>query len=307
MSQKNTVLSFFLIPTLMLIIGYLAYPYPPSEFARMVIQIPIFLGLILLGTGFFWKEKNTGRKIKIAGWIVFASFWAASPSYLFFSEGGDFVNAGICILGVYLLFYVAYHEWISLKRNEHHSGIHWFAGASFIAGIIYFIADSPIFPFIKDSMIEMVASQTCCMLNFFGLEAYSQGDIVYYQLPIRIIFSCTAVQSMVLFIGMIAPLNKADIRRKILGVLITVPPIYFLNIVRTASVIYLAGENITSIEFAHNVLGKTGSLIALIVFAFIIFRILPELYNEIISIINLPSRKGPVENFFIRVIKREKR
>ncbi len=311
-NQKNlgnsVVFFFLLIPTIMLIIGYFIYPYPPTEMAVNLIQIPIFLGLILLGIGFFWREKTTGSKIKIIGWLVFAFFWSTSPNYLYQSEGGDIVNAVISILGVYLLVYIAYHEWLSIKRNEHIRCLNWFAGASFIAGIIYFTIDSSAVPIFKNTMIEMVAAQTSGLLNIFGLDAISNGPFVYYNgFPIRIIFSCTAVQSMVLFVGMIVPLHGASIKRKIYGLLITVPPIYVLNLIRTASVVYLAGGNICSVEFAHNILGKMGSLIALVVFAFIIFRVLPELYDEIVSIIDLPKRNGPVENFFKKFLRKKEK
>jgi archaeosortase A (PGF-CTERM-specific) len=310
--QKNSANSivwlFLAIPTIFLIIGYFIYPYPPNEMAINLIQIPIFLGLIILGIGFFWREKTTSSKIKIIGWLAFAFFWATSPNYLYQSEGGDIVNAVISIFGVYLLIYIAYHEWLSIKKNEHFSCLNWFAGASFIAGIIYFTIDSSAVPIFKNAMIEMVAAQTTGLLNIFGLEAISNGPFVYYNnFPIRIIFSCTAVQSMVLFVGMIIPLKGASVKRKTYGLLITVPPIYVLNLIRTSSVVYLAGANICSVELAHNILGKAGSLIALVVFAFIIFRILPELYDEIICIIDLPKRKGPVENFFRKLVgKKEK-
>jgi len=102
-------------------------------------------------------------------------------------------------------------------------------------------------------------------------------------------------------------LHRANIKRKIYGLLITVPPIYVLNLIRTASVVYLAGGNICSVEVAHNILGKTGSLIALVVFAFIIFKILPELYDEIVCIIDLPKRKGPVENFFKKLLRKKEK
>lgn len=304
--DNRIVIFFLLIPTLMLIIGYFIYPFPPTELASTLIQIPIFVGLILIGIGFYWKEKTTAIKIKISGWLIFAFFWSTSPSYLYFSEGGDIVNAILCIIGVYLLVYIAYHEWLSLKRNEDIKCLNWFAGATFLAGIIYFTIDSPVVPLFKNFLIEMVASQTSVFLNLFGLESISNGPFVYYQgFPIMIIFSCTAVQSMVLFVGMIVPLYNADFKRKIYGLLITIPPIYFLNIIRTSSVVYLAGGNFCSVEFAHNILGKAGSLIALVVFAFIIFRILPELYDEIICVIDLPKRKGPIENFINNLMRKK--
>jgi exosortase/archaeosortase len=56
---------------------------------------------------------------------------------------------------------------------------------------------------------------------------------------------------------------------------------------------------------AHNVIGKTGSLLALIVLLFITFKILPEMYDEIIGILDLPKRKGPVELFIRRLLGRK--
>jgi len=85
-----------------------------------------------------------------------------------------------------------------------------------------------------------------------------------------------------------------------LGLLVTVVPIYFLNLIRNASVVYMVGSGMVSFELAHNVIGKTGSLLALIVLLFVTFKVVPELYDEILSIITLPRRNGPVELFFKR-------
>jgi hypothetical protein len=46
-TNRWVVLSYFLIPTVMLIVGYILFPYPPSSFARQMSFIPLFLGLIL--------------------------------------------------------------------------------------------------------------------------------------------------------------------------------------------------------------------------------------------------------------------
>lgn len=306
--DKKTVLLFFLIPTVMLIIGYFIHPFPPIEIAEILIQIPIFLGLTLLGIGFFWKEKNTGRKIKIAGWIVFAFYWSTMPIHLYLAEMGDIFNAVVCIIGVYILIYVAYHEWLSLQGYDDVSCLNWIAGATFIAGMVYFIIESElIFPALKKFLIEMVAAQTSGFLNILGLKAYLHGVTVYYQdIPITIIFACTAIQAMTLFFGMICALYRADRDRKIKALLVTILPMYFLNIVRTSSVVYLVGGNITSFEIAHNLLSKMGALITLIVLLFITFKILPELYEEIICLIDIPKRNGPIERFFKKYFGRKK-
>jgi archaeosortase A (PGF-CTERM-specific) len=301
-TNRWIVLSYFLIPTVMLIVGYLLFPYPPSSFARQLSFIPLFLGLIFLGFGFLYWKKNIASWLKILGWGLFSFFWATMPSFLYFSEGGDVFNAGVCIIGVFVLLYVAYHEWLSITRDEQVSCLNWIAGGTFLAGIIYFTIENDIIPGLKDWLIENVAAQTSYVLHLFGVNVSQTHDLILYNnIPITIIFACTAIQSMVLFVGMIGALPHVHLKRKILGLLVTVVPIYFLNLIRNAGVVYMVGSGMTSFEIAHNVVGKTGSLLALIVLLFITFKIVPELYDEIIGIIDLPKRKGPVELFIRRL------
>jgi len=302
-TNRRVVLSYFLIPTVMLIVGYLLFPYPPSSFARQLSFVPLFLGLIFLGFGFFYWKKNIASWLKILGWGLFSFFWATMPSFLYFSEGGDVFNAVVCIIGIYVLLYVAYHEWLSFTRNEHVSCLNWVAGGTFLAGIIYFTIENGIVPGLKDWLIENVAAQTSDVLHLFGVNVSRTYDlIIYNNIPITIIFACTAIQSMVLFVGMIGALPGVRLKRKILGLLVTVVPIYFLNLIRNAGVVYMVGSGMTSFEMAHNVIGKLGSLLALIVLLFVTFKIVPELYDEIIGIIDLPKRKGPVELFIRRLL-----
>jgi archaeosortase A (PGF-CTERM-specific) len=276
-SEKNNgrvVLSFFLIPTIMLIFGYVLFPYPPSLLARQLSFIPLFLGLILLGIGFFFKGKNTASTLKIVGWGMVAFFWATMPSFLYLSEGGDVFNAAVCIIGVYVLIYIAYHEWLSIQRNNHVSCLNWIAGGTFLAGIIYFTIENGIVPGLKDWLIEFVAAQSTDLLHLFGVNASrNQTLIIYNNTPVTIIFACTAVQSMVLFVGMIGALSRVNMKRKALGLLVTVVPIYFLNLVRNAGVVFMVGSGMVSFELAHNVIGKAGSLLALIVLLFVTFKI----------------------------------
>jgi archaeosortase A (PGF-CTERM-specific) len=304
-NQRLTVLSYFLIPTMMLIIGYILFPYPASSLARQLSFIPVFLGLIFLGIGFFYRRKNIASKLKIIGWGLFAFFWATMPSFLYFSEGGDVFNGAVCVIGVYVLIYMGYHEWLSLKRDNYPSSLNWIAGGTFFAGIIYFTIENGIIPGLQEWLIENVAAQTTDLLHLFGINAMRNQDlIVYNNMPVTIIFACTAIQSMVLFVGMIGAVSHVNLRRKTLALLVTVVPIYFLNLIRNASVVYMVGSGMVSFEIAHNVIGKAGSLLALIILLFITFRLVPELYDEIVGIIDLSKRNGPVELFFGRLVGR---
>lgn len=307
-SDKSVVFLFFLIPTIMLIVGYLFAPYPQTEILKQLLTIPLFLGLFLLGIGFLLRNKKHGSSLKIAGWIAFSSFWATAPSSLYFSEGGDVFNAAVCIIGIYILIYMAYHEWLSIQRKNHPLCLNWIAGGTFFAGVIYFAIDSSIFPELRTGLIELVATHSTKVLHLFGAEASRQGPVILYNgIYINIIFACTAIQSMVLFVGMIGALPKIDLKRRLAALAVTVIPIYFLNLIRNAGVVYMVGAGITSFEMAHNIIAKAGSLIALIALLFLTFKIVPELYNEILCIFDLPKRKGPVENFFAKFLGKTKK
>jgi len=296
------ILALVLVPTVMLLAGFVLFPYPPPLLSTQLSYVPLFLGLILLGVGFLWRQKDTGSIVKIAGWVLFAMFWSTMPSFLYLSEEGDIFNAVVCVIGVYVLMYVAYHEWLSRARNDHPPALNWIAGATFLAGIIYFTVETGV-PVLKDWFIEFVAAQTTDLLHLLGVPAVRYHDvIVYNNMPISIIFACTAIQSMVLFIGMIGAISQAKLRQKALGILVTVVPIYFLNLIRNAGVVIMVGNSWVSFDIAHNVIGKTGSLLALILLLFITFKIVPELYDEILGIVTLPKRNGPVEHVFARLL-----
>jgi len=303
-TQDAQMLAFvFLLPTCMLVVGYFLFPYPPSPLTQQLGYVPLFLGLLLVGIGFFWKKQHPGSILKIFGWVIFSFYWATTPSYLYLSEEGDVFNTAICVIGVYVLVYLGYHEWLSIRRNEYPSSLNWIAGSSFIAGMIYFTIDSGIVPGLRTWLIEVVAHQSTMLLNLFGVPAYRQGSLITYNgSPVTIIFACTAIQSLVLFVGMNGALKKINIRRRTIAILVTALPVYFLNLIRNASVIFLVGGNITSFEIAHNVIFKILALIALVILLFINFKLVPELYDEIVGIIDLPKRRGPVELVIGRLV-----
>lgn len=296
---------FMVIPVIMLIIGYFFYPYPPSEIALKLIQIPIFLGLIILGIGFLTKKDSLSGKLKIIGWLIFTFYWSTQPKALYFNEEGDIVNASICIIGVFVLSYLSYHEWLSIKRKESIRCLNWIAGATAIAGLIYFGIE---ISFLKDYLIEITAQQSGWVLNLFLGNVKVIGSNIYHNQSyiVTIIFACTAIQSMVVFVGMIIALSKIEINKKIYGLLITVVPIYFLNLLRNALVGFLLAKNITDLNVAHNVIAKIGSLIAMVILLIIVIKILPEIFNEIICLTDLYKRNGPLENIFKKIFRRKK-
>lgn len=296
---------FILIPTIFLVTWYYFFPYELSSSISFFLQIPMFLGLIFLLVGFFIKKIPLGNILKILGWVIFAFYWAAQPSTLYFGEEGDIFNATVCVIGVYVLFYIAYHEWLSIERNKNVSCLNWIAGASGIAGLIYFVIERT---FIADLLIKEVAWESASVLNLIVGNSYANGDVIFLDgsYVVTIIFACTAIQSMVIFVGMIGALPKIDIKRKIIGLLITVVPIYVLNLFRNALVTFLVGRNITDFNMAHNVISKAGSLAALIILLLIVVKIIPEVLNEILCLVDLHKRNGPIEKSIKSVFGRKK-
>jgi len=304
-SEGNIAWLFLIVPTIFVIVGLLFFSITVSEEFRVPLSIPLFGSLFLLGIGFFIKGEKIASKIKVAGWIIFAFFWSTKINELYFGVDGDIVNAFLCVSGIYVLFYMAYHEWLSLKRKEQVECLNWFAGVASLAGFIYFVVElTPLAPW----MIDTVAAHSGWLLNLFvgTVEVYGPKICIGGVFAVNIIFACTAMQSMVIFVGMILPLKKVSLNKKFYGLLATIVPIYFLNMIRNGLIAYLLAEDITSFYIAHNIIGKGGSLIALVVLLLVVIKIVPEVFDEIICLTDLYKRNGPLERFIGKSFGRKK-
>jgi len=300
-------IAFFAMPTLALIAGHFFFEALLDDYSlfNTLAAIPLFAGLLVIGIGFFLKNERRHLLISI-GWIIFAIYWATQPEFLYYKGEDDIVNAIFCVVGVYFLWYIAYHEFLCYVRKEEVQSLNFLAGATFISGFFYFLIEK--IPFLAASLIKIVAEQTAWLMQTMGhtvtTGAAHIGETVYVPVffngnhSVELILACTGLQSMMIFIGVILALKNADYRRKLKAFMVTVPVIYVLNIIRNAGVIY--GVEVLNYSFytMHNVIGKIGSLLALIVLAYFAFEILPELYDTIVSLFSLPKRRGPIEKLF---------
>ena len=296
-TRDSTAIFFLILPIIFTCLSFFYFTYPLDKEIISLLPIPLFASLVLLLIGFIFKQSSWGGKARILGWLLFAFYWATQAQTLYYAEQEDLFNAAVCLIGLYVLSYFAYHEWDALRKNETISCLYWLAGAAAISGLIYFTIElTPL----ANMLINVVCEQSGWLLNVFtgGGVLIDPPHIQYKEAFITIIFACTAVQSMVLFVGMILPISSVPISRRIKGILVTVIPVYFLNLIRNASIVYLVGVNGPDFfGMAHNIIGKGGSLIALIILLFIVIKIVPELFDEILSIADLPKRNGPIEHF----------
>jgi len=107
---------------------------------------------------------------------------------------------------------------------------------------------------------------------------------------VEIILACTAIESIALFLGIIASVN-ASLKgwRRFYGICtgnIRFEPDKKCFCVEAYGMTWF-GDPETSFYIAHTVIAKMGSLIALFMIAYAVFKILPEIIDMIDGILNL--------------------
>ena len=295
-------------------------------------EVFVISSLFLLGIGYFLSgrahnflgkhfPKKIGHQFSILGWLCLGFFWWIEVEYYILIK--DPVNALICAAALPFFGYLAYHEYLSILWKESYEPLRWLAAMTVVAGGIYFFVER--IPLLAGWLIHLVAEQSIWFLDIFGIGNtlgpidYGEnwdGSRVYrpgseheevrvaveadgWKDPlapsVNIVLACTALQSMIIFVGGVI-CTKAPFRSRLNGFLVTVPPIYILNLIRNAVVIWLTYEHVWGDEtffWAHAVIGKVGSLIALIFLAIAVFHFLPEMQDSILGVIDLPLREAP--------------
>lgn len=257
-----------------------------------IITIILFIGLALIGIGYFIK-RAVGKYILISGYVLFSSYWLLQV--LYFIEK-DFVNALFCLLALPFFAYISYYELVALKLKRELKYLRFLSGWVFFAGLIYFSIEK--IPLFAEALIKVCAEQSVFLINCFGYNYYV-GEVSYSPMlsfpiegttqGIHLILACTGIQSIAIFAGAIVCVS-ANWKRKFYAFIATAPVIWILNLIRNAGLIYSDSIGLDA-NFIHNSIGKLGSLLALIALAFITFKLLPELYGNIIALLELHKIK----------------
>lgn len=291
-----------------------------GEYIILRTLVFVSIGLLILG----WRSRSImGHRSAMIGWFFFGLFWLLTIPH--FLGNDEPVNALYCVLGFPLFLFLAYHEFLSIRWGDDPAPLGFMAGTVGFSALMYFLIDTV--PEVAAFFVWATAVETAGFLSLLGYEAAVGG--VHYEDIIRvpvshgdqggisIVLACTAIQSIVIFIAAIlttkvekdpigmlrlGPLGrvfglqegKLRISRKWKAFLLTVPIILILNIVRTASVIYLVYEGHFEFDFAHSILSRWGSMFVLVVLSYYLFDILPELYDNIAGILDLVKRKPPL-------------
>jgi archaeosortase A (PGF-CTERM-specific) len=115
---------------------------------------------------------------------------------------------------------------------------------------------------------------------------------------INFVLACTAIQSMIIFVGAISVL-EIDWRKRVRALFIALSLIHILNLFRNAGLIWLQmgypdwrWMNLSVFEFGHAYASRFVSLGAMFLLALVLFEMLPQMHKHVLSLMR-PLGLGP--------------
>ncbi|WP_319508528.1 archaeosortase A [uncultured Methanolobus sp.] len=249
------------------------------------------------------KSMKARRLLSATGWGFFSIHWFYQPIH--YIEIGDYFNVAL-VITVGIVCLIIAHTMVKEYHNNETSprpDITSMATSATALGSLFY------FPFAQMDVLNVwiigqVTDNVLWMLHSLDVPAkmVAWNKIALNGYQVEIILACTAIESIALFIGLIASVN-APFKRLAAAFMASVPVIYILNIIRDAFVIVAYGYQWfgpSSFEIAHHTIAKIGSGIALFIIAYAVMRILPELIDLIEGIWLLVTRF--VQKLFYKVV-----
>ena len=230
-----------------------------------------------LWTGLFLLLLSALTRKSLAaalGWAIFGIFWLGQLGrYL---EVEDYFNVALVLAAALLSFYLA---WLVFRKGFSRVGYAWASYAAAVCGIVYF-PFAEIEP-LKAGLIGFTTAVTVQTLQYLSVPVVMQSwNLMSLNgKSVELILACTAIESIALFAGVILSV-QAPLGRRALALAASVPTIYILNRARSGFVLMAYAYSwfgADSFDLAHNVIGKAGSVAALLAISYVVFLLLPEL------------------------------
>ena len=278
----------------------------------------------------FHSKKSEGRSVYAAvGWVLSGiSVYLLAEHYVEIEDPVLVIMTSICLPASIVLAYV------EMRGSRLDPTLVWLRGAVAWSVIPYYVVYA--IPALNMGFVEMTGSITVWWLEASGAGSYSLGPMMVdlaqgghiltsdwsgsrvilteplgeggFYLPmlnssgqpvsIGFILSCSALQSMIVFVGAIVALSDVSWKRKARGLFIAVPTIFVLNAFRNAGIVWLHVSytdwrwlGLDIFEFAHSYAAKVASLGAMFLMALALFGLLPELHAHVMRILELPFRR----------------
>jgi archaeosortase A (PGF-CTERM-specific) len=247
----------------------------------MQVLLWIALGLFIVATV---APRKVAYPVGAAGWVFFSLHWAYQPVHYLAIE--DYFNV---IATIFVAVFCAYIAFVMWKKADDLTLL--ITRAAALGGIFYFSFAE--LATLNHVLIGTVALQTAATLNSLGVPVIQAewNVLTLNNYPVEIILGCTGIESIALFLGVVSCV-PATPHRKLAAFMVSVPTIYILNILRNAFVLTATGNQWfgspeISFYISHNIISKVGSIGALVLISYTVFRILPELLDMVVSIFNL--------------------
>jgi archaeosortase A (PGF-CTERM-specific) len=292
-----------------------------------------FSGLLLLALAFHSKKASSSWAA-VPGWILLGSyFFLNTPHYV---ELADPVLIIMSAATLPMAIAIAIWEARLIKNGEISESLNWFRGACFWAGMPYLMVEK--IPWLNVLAIWFVAGQTVLFMRWTGAGDIQLGEtyvniegqsIVTWSewdgnrwfldtggaenafftdlqladgtpIGISFVLACTALQSMIVFVGAIVALQTAPWQRRVRALLISLPVIHVLNIFRNAGLVWLHANfigwewlTLSMFDFGHSYAAKVVSLGAMFLMALVLFELLPQLHRHILELMGklMPKKK----------------
>ena len=288
------------------------------------------VGLLCLGIGFHGRSEKRGL-VAAVGWVFMGAYFTSTiGSYIAISDTVLIIMTAAALpLGIGL----ARWELQCMKREQSEPALVWFRGMILWAGLPYMLIDRV--PWLNILAIWFVAWQTMLFMRISGAGDIQLGettvslgdgsevawddwdgnrwfmfeplsehtfhtellDAAGQPLGINFVLACTALQSMIIFIGAIAAL-KAPWRKRLRALIVCIPTIHLLNVFRNAGIIWLHGAypgwewlGMDMFHFAHAYAAKVVSLGAMFLMALILFELLPTMHSHVLRLLEPFGRR----------------
>lgn len=280
------------------------------------------IGMALLAISWFGRNSSMTRIAQLAWVFVGLYFFNDSFRYL---EHDDVVLVIMSALTLPMALAIAWWEGQETS-DDTRKALNWARGAVAFAGGPYLLIAH--MPWLNVLAIWVVASQSAWMLRFSGGQDVQLGEtwvntdagVVTWEawegnrwfsaemigeypihteliladgsmIGINFVLACTALQSLVVFIGAIAVLD-IDWKRRLRALFLVVATIHILNLFRNAGLIWMHQtyatwefNGLSVFDFGHAYVARVVSLFAMFLMALIMFDILPELHKHIVRLL----------------------
>jgi exosortase/archaeosortase family protein len=302
-------------------------------------DLAFFIPALIL-MGYSYKDRGSSTNLfRAAGMGLFGLFWFSQVAFFLDPAHTDVINGMMSLLGGIFFIFVGFHFYLDHRWDENTKSIQWLLRTSVLTGGAYFIFEH--IPITQGALIYIVAWPTYWLLRLFGHNVtidptfpseYGSGMVIesgqpFMDLPIRIVFACTAALALFLFVSAVVAtrtnknewkgwakkeirrlagsknilekgkrngikniMRMSDRQRKIYAIALVVPIIFVSNLFRNVAVIAATFTEIMTFEDAHNVYAKILALGMMIYLTWILFELLPELQEDVMGLFDLTKR-----------------